>query len=519
MATSDPEWVSEHSHRGSAASSVLCPELRDHHADPPRLPTWQTAKVSGFPISPGAPDAARRALADAEPQVFWTSQPGRPSIREPLTTLNRACDLAIIGAGFTGLWAAIQAKEDNPSLDVVVLDQSRVGDGASGRNGGFVAPSLTHGLHQAVAMWPDDLPVLKRLADENFTGWQATLERYGIAADFHLPGELTLSLSEHQDEGVREADHLHMGHGENVSLLTPQEAYARVHSPLYRTGLIDHNVGLVDPGRLVWGLAAAAESLGVRIHEFSGVTGFEDGGGGSGAVVVKTGAGSLLASRVIVGTGAWPVLTRTKFFVIPVYDHVLMTEPLSADQLGAIGWEGREGLTDAGNQFHYYRRTLDDRILFGGYDANYHFPGRIDPTLEQSESHTLLAEHFFSIFPQLDGLRFTHRWAGVIDTTSRFTPMFGTAMGGKLSYAVGYTGLGVASTRWGARVALDLVLGRDSESTQLAIVRDKPMPFPPEPFRGIGVRLTRAALAREDATGHRNLWLRALDRVGIGFDS
>lgn len=475
--------------------------------------------MSGLPVSPAARDAARRALADATPRVFWTDQPDRPPIRDPLIDIDRVCDLAIIGAGFTGLWAAIQAKEDNPSLDVVVLDQGRVGDGASGRNGGFVSPSLTHGLHQGVAMWPDEIEVLEEMGSANFTGWQATLERYGINADFHLPGEITFSLSPHQDEGVRDAYELHVRHGDDVTLLSQEEAYARVHSPLYRGGFFEKKVGLVDPGRLSWGLAAAAESLGVTIHEFSKVTGFDDGGGGSGAIVIKTEAGSLLAHRVIVGTGAWPVLKRTKLFVIPVYDHVLMTEPLSTDQLAAIGWSGREGLTDAGNQFHYYRRTLDDRILFGGYDANYHFPGRIDPTLEQTESHTLLAEHFFTIFPQLDGLRFTHRWAGVIDTTSRFTPMFGTAMGGKLAYAVGFTGLGVGSTRWGARVALDLAMGLETERTRLAMVRTKPLPFPPEPVRGLGVRITRASLAREDATGRRNLWLRGLDKIGIGFDS
>jgi glycine/D-amino acid oxidase-like deaminating enzyme len=475
--------------------------------------------VSAFPVAAGARAAARRALADAEPRVFWTSRPDRPAIREPLTEVDRACDLAIVGAGFTGLWAAIQAKEDNPSLDVVVLDQGRVGDGASGRNGGFVSPSLTHGLHQGLSTWPEEIDLLEEMATANFHGWRAAVERYGIDADFHVPGEITMSLTEHQDAAVRDAYDLHLAHGGDVAYLPQEEARARVHSPMYRCGLLERQVGLVDPARLAWGLARAAESLGVTIHELSKVTGFEDGGGGSGAVVVRTDAGSLLAGRVILGTGAWPVLARTRLYVLPVYDHVLMTEPLSPAQLAEIGWEGREGLTDAGNQFHYYRRTLDDRILFGGYDANYHFPGRIDPSLEQSSSHTLLAEHFFTIFPQLEGLRFTHRWAGVIDTTSRFTPMFGTAMRGKASYAVGYTGLGVGSTRWGARVALDLVLGLDTERTRLAMVRRKPMPFPPEPVRSVGVRLTRASLAREDATGQRNLWLRGLDRFGIGFDS
>ena len=181
------------------------------------------------------------------------------------------------------------------------------------------------------------------------------------------------------------------------------------------------------------------------------------------------------------------VLRRLALYTLPVYDHVLMTEPLTAAQLAAVGWEGREGLTDAGNQFHYYRRTLDDRVLFGGYDANYHFPGRIDPRLEQSRRRTSCSPGTSSRSSRSStGIRFTHRWAGVIDTTSRFTPVFGTALGGRLAYAVGYTGLGVASTRFGARVALDLVDGRDTEVTRLGMVRRKPLPFPRSRLRASG---------------------------------
>jgi glycine/D-amino acid oxidase-like deaminating enzyme len=282
--------------------------------------------------------------------------------------------------------------------------------------------------------------------------------------------------------------------------------------------MFDPSVALVDPARLVWGLATAAESLGVRLHEHTPATGFETEGLG---VRVRLESGSIHARRVVIGTNASQgVLRRFSAWVLPVYDHVLMSEPLTSAQLSAVGWNGREGLTDAGNQFHYYRRTLDDRVLFGGYDANYHFPGRIDPALEQSDaSHGLLADHFLDIFPQLEGIGFTHRWAGVIDTTSRFTPVFGTALGGRMAYAVGYTGLGVASTRFGAAVALDLVDGRNTERTRLGMVRRKPVPFPPEPIRYAAVRATRAALAAEDRTGRRGLWLRTLDRMGVGFDS
>ena len=463
------------------------------------------------------PAAVRASLADAKPDVFWTDRPQRPAPRPALTGSGHRADLVVVGGGFTGLWAAVQAKEDDPSRDVVLLEGGRFGIAASGRNGGFVSSSLTHGLAQGLACWPGEIETLERLGTQNMAGLADSLTRHGIEADFHVPGEITMALTQHQVATVREGYELHRDHGIPVSHLDAGRARARVSSPRYLSGFLDPTVGLVDPGRLVWGLADAAERLGVRLHEDTSVTGFDRE---DGAVVVRTEWGSVRADRVVLGTGAFRgPLKRLAHYTLPVYDHVLMTEPLSNAQLDAVGWQGREGLTDAGNQFHYYRRTLDDRVLFGGYDANYHFPGRIDPRLEQSASHDLLARHFFEIFPQLEGLRFTHRWGGVIDTTTRFTPVFGTALGGRLAYAVGYTGLGVASTRFGARVALDLVDGRDTEVTRLEMVRKKPLPFPPEPFRYVGVRATRASLAAEDRTGKRNLWLRGLDAAGIGFDS
>ncbi|MGL4743657.1 MAG: NAD(P)/FAD-dependent oxidoreductase [Dermatophilaceae bacterium] len=464
-----------------------------------------------------APAVIRDALADAVPDVFWTDRPERPAARAPLTGVAPRTDLVVVGGGFTGLWAAVQAKERDPSRDVVLVERGRLGVAASGRNGGFVAPSLTHGLAQGVACWPAEVATLERLGAENMVGLAATLERYGIDADFHVPGEITYSLTEHQDDAVRAGYELHREHGVDATWLDADAARERVRSLRYRAGWVDPTVGLVDPARLVWGLADAAERLGVRLHEDTTVTGFDEEPGG---IRVRTEWGSVHADRVVLGTGAFRgLLKRLAWYTLPVYDHVLMSEPLTASQLDDVGWRGREGLTDGGNQFHYYRRTLDDRVLFGGYDANYHFPGRIDPRHEQSESHDLLARHFLEIFPQLEGVRFTHRWAGVIDTTSRFTPVFGTALGGRLAYAVGYTGLGVASTRFGAQVALDLVDGLDTELTRLGMVRRKPMPFPPEPVRWAAVRATRASLAREDQTGRRNLWLRGLDAAGIGFDS
>jgi glycine/D-amino acid oxidase-like deaminating enzyme len=222
---------------------------------------------------------------------------------------------------------------------------------------------------------------------------------------------------------------------------------------------------------------------------------------------------------VALATNVFPsLLKRNRLMTVPVYDYVLMTEPLSAEQLASIGWSNRQGLADSANQFHYYRLTADDRILFGGYDAVYHYGGKVRPEYEDRiESHRKLASHFFTTFPQLEGLRFTHRWAGAIDSSSRFCAFFGTARKGRVTYATGFTGLGVGAARFAADVMLDTLSGDSTERTELRMVREKPIPVP---AASIGVNLVRAAMDRADHNeGKRNLFLKTLDAVGMGFDS
>ncbi len=239
-------------------------------------------------------------------------------------------------------------------------------------------------------------------------------------------------------------------------------------------------------------------------------------------LVLDTPHGTVRARQVALGTGVFPpLLRRLRHFLVPVYDYALMTEPLSVARLAAIGWRNRQGIGDSANQFHYYRLTDDNRILWGGYDAVYHNGGLIKEEYDQRDAtFETLAKHFFTTFPQLAGLRFSHRWGGVIDTCSRFSAFFGTAYGSRLAYAVGYTGLGVGATRFGANVMLDLLGGHPTERTELRMVRRTPVPFPPEPLRSGVIQLTRWSIARADAhQGRRNLWLRTLDGLGLGFDS
>ncbi len=294
---------------------------------------------------------------------------------------------------------------------------------------------------------------------------------------------------------------------------------------------------LVDPARLARGLRQACLNAGVRIYENTRVRAIADarpgsrtgaggaparGGAGSPPLVLTAPYGSVRARQVALATGAYPsLLRRVRNYIVPVYDYVLMTEPLSAGHLASLGWRNRQGAANAGNQFHYFRLTADDRILWGGYDAVYYNGGRVRASHDQRpETFARLAEHFFATFPQLEGVSFEYAWGGVLDTCSRFCAFYGTARRGRLAYASGHTGLGVGASRFGANVMLDLLSGEPTERTALELVRSRPVPFPPEPARSAVIQLTRASLARADRDGgRRNVWLRTLDRLGLGFDS
>lgn len=459
------------------------------------------------------------ALAEARPEVFWLDSPARPEPREPQRG-DMTADLVVVGAGYTGLWAALRARIEHPSLEVVVIDRDDVATQASGRNGGFVSASLTHGLENGVDRFGGEIDRLLAVGRQNFDGLVADVAGEGIDADLELVGTLAVANRPWQVPGVEESFELHRRHGEPVELWDRDRIRAEIASPTYETAMFQpEGEALVDPARLGWGLAAACERRGVRILSRTELRSIERRGAG---LSLGTDRGTIRCGSVVLGTGAFPSpVAAVNRRVVPVYDYVLTTEPLSAERKEAVGWRGRQGISDAANQFHYYRLTSDDRIVWGGYDAVFHHWGRLDPSLDQRpETHRKLAEHFFETFPQLEGLRFTHRWGGVIDTSTRFSVGFGTAFDGRVAYAVGYTGLGVGATRFGAQVCVDLLHRPDSELLDLDLVRSRLLPFPPEPIRTVGIQLTRRAIAAADAAeGRRGPWLRLLDRLGLGFDS
>jgi glycine/D-amino acid oxidase-like deaminating enzyme len=407
-------------------------------------------------------------------------------------------------------------------LRIAVLEAETVAFGASGRNGGFCEASLTHGLANGIKHFRDELPRLEEEGIDNLRDLIAFARANDIDCDLEETGTLSLADQPYQVEEFRAWADEAAAHGEMLEFLDGPAARAEVHSPLWQAGLYrppGRDV-LLDPAKLCRGLARVCRERAVSVHERTRVTHLERRAGG---VTATTASGAaVVADQVVVATSAYSGwLHRLSPLFVPVYDYALVSAPLTAEQRGSVGWARRQGLSDANNQFHYFRLTADDRILWGGYDAIHHYGSQVAPELDdRPQTFKKLEAQFFRAFPQLDGLAFPYHWGGAIDTTSRFTVTFGQTMGGRVTYALGYTGLGVGASRWAAGVVRDFILRPDEDRLRLRIVTSPPVPFPPEPLRSLAVETVRRELDRADREGgRRGVLLRTLDALGIGFDS
>ena len=454
---------------------------------------------------------------------YWLAA-GEPA-RAPALAGNATADVAIIGAGFTGLWTALRLLETDPALRVTIVEMEHVGFGATGRNGGFCQASLTHGLENGLRHYPDEVDLLHREGMANRRAIVDFVRASGIACDLEETGELSLADHPRQIDEFREHVELATAHGERAVFLDGEAARAEVHSPRWTAGAWHpDSCVMLDPAKLARGLARVARDRGAVLYEGTRVAALERVAGG---VRLRTAAadgapGEIRARHAVIATSAYSGwLGRLRPLFVPVYDYVLVSEPLTPAQRDAIGWRNRQGLADANNRFHYFRLTADDRVLWGGFDAVYHPHNGVDPAYDRRPAtFERLAANWRRTFPQLAGLRWPFRWGGAIDTTSRFTMTLGRTMGGRVVYALGYTGLGVGASRWAAGIARDFILRPDSDLLRLRFVRSRPVPFPPEPLRSLCVETVRNELARADANeGRRGLVLRALDGLGIGFDS
>lgn len=447
-----------------------------------------------------------------EQSCYWLASRKNYQPSSPLSGETKA-QIVIVGGGFTGLWSAWFIKQLNESADVALVEQGVVGYGASGRNAGMVSNCIDHSHALAISHFGrEEAERLMRLGISNID----EMEQFAVGCDFERTGQLNVALTPAHLEEMKHGAEIATGLGlDGYKFLSADEIKAELNSPIYLGGLFVPGGGIVDPIKLVDKLKRESEALGVKFYERTKVTGFD------GSRVITTG-GSIQAEKILLSTDAYThhLFPQLLWHFIPLYDYVLVSDPMSDDMMRAIGWRNRQGVTDGRTFFNYYRLTADNRFLWGTSEAMYYAPNRVDESCDHSQSHyDDLLKSFKRHFPQLDGLNFPYRWGGPIASTTRLTPFFGSLNGGNILYALGYTGHGIGTTRLAGKILAHMALEKSSDLLTLKMVTNKPFPYPPEPLRSLSVNLVTSSLRRVDQGEKPNAILKMLDAFGLGFSS
>ncbi len=454
-----------------------------------------------------------------EQACFWLA--GMPQREVTRLTEAATADVVIIGGGLTGFWAALFLKELDPSRDVALIEQGIAAYGASGRNAGMLSETVDHSHSLAIQHFGKvEAAKLAQLGQTNVDEMLAFLQARGIACDYEASGRLMVALTPgHMEETKRTVEVAH-GLGINTfKLLNQEQTQAEVHCGLYLGAVEVAGGGILDPAKLTDGLRKEAERVGVRVYERTTVEGIEAHGAG---VIVRANGTTLSAAKVVLATSAYThhLVPSVRHRFIPLYDYVVVSEPLSPQQWAEIGWNKHQGITDGRTFFNYYRPTADGRVLWGTSEATYYRGNRADPGCDHSPAHyESLKASWNRHFPTLSSLKWEYAWGGAICSTTRLTPFFGKALGGRASYGLGYTGHGLGTTRIAGRILAHMALDRTSDLLDLSLVKKPPFPYPPEPIRGWAVEAVTASLRKVDAGESPNLLLQTLDALGLGFSS
>lgn len=418
-------------------------------------------------------------MNDLADKSFWLEEAGPYNPAPPLQG-DLTVDVAIVGGGFTGLSTALHIKERQPGLRVAVLEAGAVGWGASGRNAGFSMTLFGISLGLTIMRWGEQRA---READEYMVRaveyTENQIDRLGIDCNYERTGLLQvaanrgqLKLQQHEFKLASKAG-LH-----ETRWLDRDETQALVGSPLYVGARFDPLCALLQPARLVRGLAKAAKAAGVTIYEGTPVTAVHPGPN----VRLDTPGGCVTAGKVVLATNAYAAWhKRLRRLQVPMHTYIVLTEPLSDLQLEAIGWRQRVGIEDGRNLLHYYRLTPDNRILMGGHDAIYYYGNRTGVDRHRRLQRAL-QRTVRETFPALGDVTFTHHWGGPISATLDLVPAIGH-IGPNIVYSLGCMGHGVALTQLNGRTVADLVLETPSELTSAWFVERKALPIPPEPLR------------------------------------
>jgi glycine/D-amino acid oxidase-like deaminating enzyme len=454
--------------------------------------------------------AQRRYSANARPRTdmnnyagysFWLETAGEELVPRPALQRSSEVDVAILGAGYSGLWAAYYLLRDNPGLSVAIVEKQIAGFGASGRNGGWCSPkfpvtpaALEHRYGREAAR------SLLLAMFESVREVGNVCEQENIDAHFHRGGYLSLARGAHQLPTVRGAymQYDRLGLADRYRLLSAEEARERVNITDVVGAMHGAECASIHPARLVRGLARAVERRGGVIYEQTGVTDFE--GGATPRLV--TNAGELRARRAIVLAGEAYLTRLTKLHraLMPVYSLIVLTEPLSAEQWARVGWQNGESIASNRYTVDYLTKTGDGRILFGSRGAPYEYGSKISDGQDRHEGTQARARRsVVEWFPALAGIKFTHAWGGPLGMPRDWMPAATFDPKERVAMACGYTGQGVATTNLAGRTLASLIMEKHTALDTLPLAQRRSPNWEPEPLRWLAVRYTQGALARIDA--------------------
>ncbi len=416
----------------------------------------------------------------------------RPSLPGPTDV-----DVAIVGAGFTGLWTAYYLKKADPHLRVAVLERETAGFGASGRNGGWChttfpgsrsAAEQTHGRQAVIDQ--------QRALHQTVYEVGRVVETEGIDARFHLGGQLDLATTPVQLLRLREAVEYERAWGfgeDDYVMLGAADMRKRIKVAGCLGAVYTPHGAAVDPARLARGLADAVERLGVPIYERTPVTRIAPH-------VATTVFGDVRADVVVRATEAFtPELPGYERAVVPIYSLMIGTEPLPDAFWEEVGWGGHEVFGDFRFLIFYAMHTQDGRIAIGGRGAPYHFGSRLSEAYErapavQDHLRALLGE----LFPAIGDAKVTHHWGGAIAAARDWYASVGLDRQEGMAWAGAYVGDGVSTTNLAGRTLRDLILGHETELTHLPWVGRRSKPWEPEPLRWLGINAALRAMSSAD---------------------
>jgi glycine/D-amino acid oxidase-like deaminating enzyme len=435
-------------------------------------------------------------MASYADKSYWLST----LAEEPVEVLREAVevDVAVIGAGFTGLSTAYHLRRADPSLRVAILESDVVGFGASGRNAGF---SMTK-IGMLVSMTKMRFGRSAAAEAHGYADRAVSLLRdlvadLGLDCDYEHPGLLTVATSpayaRRLDKELTLAERLGL---KGVHRIEATELQDRVASPLYvGDAWWEPNCGLLNPAKLTRAWRHVVREQGVLLFEQSPVLDVRRAGS---ATILTTPAGRVRADKVVFATNAWThQFDDLRSKQVPVWTYIVMTEPLSEQQRATFGWRGREGIEDFRDFVHYYRLTTDDRLVFGGRDVGL-WGGDSMAQDRDAVVFDKLRQDLRATFPGLADVRFTHAWGGPVSATIDMFPALGYAGGRDWVYSLGCVGHGVSTTHLNGQTLRDLVLERDTDLTETFFVNRRVPPIPPGPLAGPVVKGIAGFMRWED---------------------